>query len=396
MAGAEAIRQPLEILLVIGAAKLLGEIFARLAMPSIAGEILAGVVLGPSVLGWVTPNEFLTSLAELGVLFLLFRVGLEVRASELIRVGAVATLAAVGGVVLPMAVGWGMLRSLGHPPVESFFVGAAMVATSVGITAKVLSERGLLHARASRVILVAAVIDDVLGLLVLAVVSSMARGSIDLVELGTTAALAIGFVVVIAVWGVRAVNRVLPAVRANLRIEEADFVLALLILFALSALAARAGVAAIIGAFLAGMTLGESASRRVHDMTAGAAALLTPFFLVNIGLQIDLKAMAEPAAIATALLILVAAVLSKLIGAGLGAWRMGPRDALRVGVGMIPRGEVGMVVAQIGLSLGVIPQSVYVATVFMSVATTVIAPPLLAWTFRGVEPLNTDSDFTRD
>jgi Kef-type K+ transport system membrane component KefB len=153
-------------------------------------------------------------------------------------------------------------------------------------------------------------------------------------------------------------------------------------LFGLSVMAVYAGVAAIVGAFLAGMTLGESADKRVHELTSGAAELLVPFFLVNIGLQLDPKVFLDPVALVPALAIFVAAVLSKFFGSGLGAWRLGRRDAVKVGIGMIPRGEVGMVVAQIGLSFGVIPQPIYAAVVFMSVMTTVVAPPLLKWAYR--------------
>ena len=373
---------PLQMLIVFGLAKLCGEISERLRAPAIAGEIIAGMLVGPGLLNWIQPGELIHSLADLGVMFLLFRVGLEVRASELVRVGGVAMLAATGGVVLPFIAGYVIISQLGHPQIEAIFVGAAMVATSVGITAQVLTQRGLLHHRASRIILVAAVIDDVLGLLILAVVSSLAKGGIDFLQLSLTAALAIGFVLLIVFWGVGTASRFLPWVKARLRIAEADFVLALVLLFGLSVMAVYAGVAAIVGAFLAGLTLGESADKRVHELTSGAAELLVPFFLVNIGLQLDPKLFLDPVALLPALAIFVAAILSKLLGAGLGAWRLGRRDAVKVGIGMIPRGEVGMVVAQLGLSFGVIPPSIYAAVVFMSVMTTVVAPPMLKWAYR--------------
>lgn len=387
MGDPESLRLPLEMLIIFGVAKLFGEICIRLGMPSIAGEITAGVLIGPSVLGWIAPNNVLSSLADLGVMFLLFRVGLEVRASELVRVGGVATITAVGGVIVPFVSGYWLLTKLGHPTMEAVFVGAAMVATSVGITASVLAQRGLLNHRASRIILVAAVIDDVLGLLVLAVVSSLAQGRVNFFQLGLTAVLAIGFVLIVVFWGAGTATRILPVVKERLRIPEADFVLALTILFALSVLAAYAGVAAIVGAFLAGMTLGESANKRVGELTDGAATLLVPFFLANIGLKMDPSVLNDKQTLVPALLILVIAIFSKLIGCGLGSLRLGRADALRVGVGMIPRGEVGMVVAQIGLSFGVIPQNIYAATVFMSVATTIVAPPLLKWAFRSSVPV---------
>src|SRR4051794_21963746 len=166
---------PLAMLVVFASAKLLSEIFERLGQPGIVGEILAGVLIGPRVLGWMAPSEFLTVLSDLGVMFLLFRVGLEVKSSEMMKVGGRALLVAVSGVVLPFVMGWGISALWGLPHLESIFMGAAMVATSVGITAGVLASRHLLHTRAARLILAAAVIDDVLGLVVLAFVSGLAR-----------------------------------------------------------------------------------------------------------------------------------------------------------------------------------------------------------------------------
>jgi Kef-type K+ transport system membrane component KefB len=370
------------ILLVFGGAKVMAEVFERLGQPGIVGEILVGVIIGPSVLGWIGPNAVLTALADLGVMFLLFRVGLEVKSKDLMRVGPTALLVATLGVVVPFLLGWAILELWGAPRIESFFVGAAMVATSVGITAQVLASKGLLHHVASQTILAAAVIDDVLGLLVLAVVSSMARGEVNLVELVGTAVAAAGFTVVIAKWGTGAMVRVLPRVEARLRAGNVQFNLAMILLFGLALLATYAGVAAIIGAFLAGMALSESLEHRVYGLVDGVTELLLPFFLVTIGVHLDLSPFAHGSTLALAGLIIVAAVASKLIGCGLGALRMGFANALRVGCGMAPRGEVGMVVAQIGLGLGVIADSIYGVVVFMAVATTMIAPPLINASFR--------------
>ncbi|HYO81369.1 MAG TPA: cation:proton antiporter [Bryobacteraceae bacterium] len=377
-----AIEIPLAMLLVFGSAKLLAELFERVGQPGIVGEIIAGILIGPSVLGWIRPNELLTALSELGVMFLLFRVGLEVKASELMRVGPVASLVAILGVVVPLGLGWGIMQAFGYPQIESVFVGAAMVATSVGITARVLAAKGLLHLLASRIILAAAVIDDVLGLLVLAVVSSMARGTVNVVEIGTTAVLAIGFTLLIARWGTLTAARFIPAAGEKLRAGEGQFNVALVVLFALSVLAVYAGVAAIIGAFLAGMALAESVSHRVHDLAHGITELLVPFFLAGIGLHLDLSAFTSPSTVLLTLAILVAAILSKLVGCGAGALKLGRTNMFRIGVGMVPRGEVGMVVAQIGLSMGVVEQSIYGVVVFMSIATTIAAPPLLNAAFR--------------
>ena len=374
---------PLSLLVVFGSAKLMAEVFERLGQPGIVGQILAGILIGPHVLGWMAPNQVLTVLSDLGVMFLLFRVGLEVKSSELMKVGGTATVVATAGVVLPFFLGWGIMALWGAPSIEAIFTGAAMVATSVGITAEVLASKGLLTERASRIILGAAVIDDVLGLLVLGLVSSMARGTVNLLELFLTAAIALAFAIIVARWGSRAMLRVVPRVGPRLNVSEAEFTLALGLLFGLSLLAVYAGVAAIVGAFLAGMALSETVEQRVRDLSSGVTELLVPFFLAGLGLHLDLTVFANRGTVLLALLILAAAIISKFIGCGLGALPLGRTDAIRVGVGMIPRGEVGMVVAQIGLGLGVIAQSVYGTIVFMSVATTLIAPPLLTWAYRG-------------
>ncbi len=372
----------LSLFLVFTTAKVAAELCEWMGQPGIVGEILAGVLLGPGVLKLVQPNELLAALAQMGVLFLLFRVGLEVKASELIKVGLTATLVAVLGVIVPFVGGWAVLTYTGASRIESLFVGAAMVATSVGITARVLAGKKLLKERASQVILAAAVIDDVLGLLILAIVSGLREGAINYVELGGTALLAIGFMFLVVRFGPRATGRVIPLLEKNLRACEVQFHLALVLLLALSLLAQYAGVAAIIGAFLAGMALSETVSARVHDLTAGVSEFLTPFFLAGIGLNLDLAVFAKRNTIILALVILAVAILSKLIGCGLGAWKLGRSDMFRIGAGMVPRGEVGMVVAQIGAGFGVISKDLFAVVVFMAVATTMVAPALLNIAYR--------------
>ncbi len=385
---------PLLLLLIFGTAKLLAEVFERIGQPGIVGEILAGVLLGPSVLRWVSPEPLLSVLAELGVLFLLFRVGLEVKTSALLRQKGTALWVAILGVLLPFAAGWALMAAAGVSRIEAIFVGAAMVATSVGITAQVLAAKGFLHERASQVILAAAVIDDVLGLLVLAVVSSLAKGTVNVGGLITTAVLAGSFTWLVARFGTRTMQRVVPRVERTLSQGEVQFNLALVLLFGLSLLAVYVGVAAIIGAFLAGIALSESVDRRVHDLAHGITELLVPFFLVGIGLHLEISAFASKRTFLLTAGIVIAAVISKVIGCGFGAWRLGRGDMLRIGLGMVPRGEVGMVVAQIGLGLGVIEKPVYAVVVAMAVLTTIIAPPLLKYAYRDLRPSTVQEDFT--
>jgi Kef-type K+ transport system membrane component KefB len=377
---------PLAMLCVFGSAKLLSALFERIGQPGIVGQIVAGILIGPHVLNWIEPNELLHALSELGVIFLLFRVGLEVKASELFQVGGTALAVAILGVIVPFFAGWAILLAFGKTAIESVFVGAALVATSVGITAQVLASKGLLDQRASKVILAAAVIDDVLGLLALAVVTSMAEGPINWIGIGTTAVVAITFTLLVATLGSRAAKRMVPRIERGFTVGEVQFDFAVVVLFALSVLAAIAGVAAIIGSFLGGMALAESVNKRVHVLAHGIAEFLLPFFLVGIGLNLDFQAVAQEDTLLLTVIIVIAAVASKLAGSSLGAIHLGRTDMLRIGIGMIPRGEVGMVVAQIGLALHVIEKSVYAIVVFMAIATTMIAPPLLNLAFKGAYP----------
>jgi Kef-type K+ transport system membrane component KefB len=243
---------------------------------------------------------------------------------------------------------------------------------------------GLLDAPTARIILGAAVIDDILGLLVLAVVSSMAAGSVDYVEILTTAALAIGFTAFMAVVGARVVTRVAPRVD-RLRSGHGMFILGLILCLGLSVAAAFIGVAAIIGSFLAGMALAEAAEDHpiMHRQINGVTEFLVPFFLVNIGMQLSLDVFRSSSVILLCGLVTLVAVATKLFGCGLGAINLGLKRAAQVGMGMVPRGEVGIIVAQIGLSLAVIGPELYGVVLFMAVATTLIAPPFLKLFYAG-------------
>lgn len=374
----------LALFLMLLAAKLAAELFERLRQPAVVGEILAGVIIGPSVLGLVAPSEFISMLAEIGVIFLLFTVGLETKPSSIFRVGKTAALVAVMGVVLPFLGGWLLMRTWGSTNISSLFVGTALVATSVGITARVLASLNLLNTSVARIILGAAVIDDILGLLVLSVVSSSSAGSINYWEIGITALLATGFTAFVALIGARVVTRVAPRIN-SLRISESLFIAGLVLCLGLAVAVSFIGVAAIIGAFLAGMALAEASEgdERLHTQANGVMEFLVPFFLVNIGMQLQLSVFRDWTLVWLALAVTLVALVTKLIGCAAGAWSLGLKRAAQVGVGMMPRGEVGIVVAQIGLSLGVIDARLYAVVLFMAVATTLIAPPLLIVLFKG-------------
>lgn len=368
----------LALFLMLAAAKLFAEIFERLRQPSVVGEILAGIIIGPSVLGLVQRSEVIDTLAEVGVIFLLFTVGLETKPASIFHVGKRAVLVAVLGVVTPFVAGWVLMKAWGGSGLEALFLGTALVATSVGITARVLSSMGVLDELTSRIILAAAIIDDILGLMILAVVSSLALGPINYLSIIMTGALAIAFTAFVILVGAPAVKRVAPRIE-NLRVSHSLFISALLLCLGISIAASYIGVAAIVGAFLAGMAFAEVAEERptMHKEMAGVTEFLVPFFLVNIGLQLRLDVFRDPSVIAFAFLVTLIAVITKLAGCGFGAKGLGWRQMSQVGMGMVPRGEVGIVVAQIGLGLAVINDSLYGVVLMMAVATTLIAPPFL-------------------
>lgn len=383
----------LSLVIMLAAAKLFAEIFERLRQPAVVGEILAGILIGPSLLGWVKPNEIISTLAEIGVIFLLFTVGLETKPQAIIRVGTRALIVAVLGAVLPFIAGYYIAIWWGGSFVEAMFVGAGLVATSVGITARVLGNMGLLDAPTARIILGAAVIDDIIGLLVLAVVSSMSTGNVDYFNISKTAALSVIFVAVVAVGLAPLITKHGPKIE-KLRIGEPYFIAGLLLCLGLSYAAVYIGVAAIIGAFLAGMALAEATedNKAMHKQTSGVMEFLVPFFLVNIGMQLNLSAFNNSSAILLAVIVTLLAVITKFLGCAIGAWGIGLRRTVQVGVGMVPRGEVGIVVAQIGLGLGVITDAFFGSVLFMAIATTLIAPPFIKWAYADDEAMHSTID----
>lgn len=363
--------------------KLLAEICERVRQPGVLGELVAGVLLGPSLLGLVHVTELNRGIAEIGAVFLLFTIGLETRPSDLLEVGWIAVAVAVVGVILPFILGLWYMKFAGHSTVESIFTGAAMVATSVGITARVLSDLGALSTRAARVILSAAVLDDILGLLVLAVASSLSTGETHYLQLLTVAGEAVGFTLLIVFFGSRVIGRFQPQVE-KLRARNSAFILSIILCLGLSFASDYIGIAAIVGAFLSGLAFADHSERwKLQENAHPLSEFLAPFFFVMLGVQVNIKTFAKPGIIGMATIICSLAVLGKLVGCGVGAFGMNFRDKLRVGIGMVPRGEVGLIVAGVGLTLHTISDAVYSIVLIMCVVTTLIAPPFL----RMVMPL---------
>src|SRR5213082_856286 len=314
----------LQLLVIFLWAKIFGELFEQLSLPAVLGEILSGVVLGPYLTGFVVPTGATTSIGELGAIFLLFTVGLETRPKELIRIGASALGVAIAGVALPFLMGVIFLLLRHHPGHEAVFIAAAMVATSVGITARVLEDLGVLQTRPAKIILGAAVFDDILGMVLLAE--------------------AVGFALIMIFFAPRVIQRMRPGLE-RMETHNAPLVLALAICLALSVGAEKIGMAAIIGAFFAGLAFAEYAPEwHLMPRVAGINEFLAPFFFFVMGAKLNLRVFNGSLWLAASV-IAVLAIVSKLVGCGLPVLREGRHTALKVGVGMTPRGEVGLIIA---------------------------------------------------
>jgi Kef-type K+ transport system membrane component KefB len=373
----------LDLLIILAAAKIMGEIFERLKQPVVIGEILAGILLGPYIFGLIDPSHVETFhvyqiLAEIGVIILLFTIGLHTKVDEMLTVGRTSFMVAVLGVVLPFFFGYLYTLTSAHSTIESMFIAAAMVATSVGITARVFADLKILDSQVAKVIIGAAVIDDILGLMVLGVVTGVGSGAISYLKITLLTLEAVGFVLFLIIIGKRVMPR-MGSTFGGFKLKNAPFALALLFCLGLSAVASYIHLAAIVGAFMAGMVLAElNVEFKFSVKFDSLYDFLVPFFFVVMGTQVDLNVFTEFSLIGSALILTVFAVLGKLIGCGLGAFGMGWKQASMVGVGMVPRGEVGMIVASIGLGMGIISTDLYSIVIFMVIATTLMTPPILA------------------
>ncbi len=373
----------LELFAIFVWAKFFGELFEQITLPAVLGEILAGVVLGPYATKLVSPGPTVSSIAELGAIFLLFTVGLETSPKDLIRVGRQAFGVAFAGIVLPFVFGFSYMHLAGAPPHESTFVAAAMVATSVGITARVLADLHVLHSRVAQIILGAAVFDDILGMVLLAVVSGVAtEQGVQWLQLAVIFTEAISFAVFMMFLAPRIVQRIGPGV-AKMSTQNAPLVLSLALCLGLSVAAEKIGLAAIIGAFFAGMAFADYSPRwNLLPRVSAINEFLAPFFFFTMGARLDLHLFGGGHVLVGAIVISILAILSKVLGCGLPVLREGWPTALRVGIGMMPRGEVALIVALVGLQMKLVSSGAYAIVIFMTAATTLFAPPLMRVLFR--------------
>ena len=388
--------------ILITAAKGAGYLATRLKQPSVLGQLLIGLVLGPSLLGlfqWNVLDEHLSQevvfeLAEIGVIFLMFVAGLEVDIREMLRAGRVAVLAGAMGVITPIVLGAGVSLLFNYPVPESLFIGLILSATSVSISAQTLLELKVLRSKEGLALLGAAVVDDVLVILALSIFLAVGTGVASTNVAGDIALVIVRMVAYFAVAlgvGLFVLPRLAEVVN-RARISEGILALAIVVMLVFAWSAEVVGqLAAITGAFLAGVMFGrthhrEEIERGMHTLSY---AFFVPLFLVSIGLEADVRTLAGSGLVFAAVIIVVA-VASKVIGCSIGA-RLGGMawpEAGRVGLGMISRGEVGLIVASVGLQRGVIDDAVFVIVVIMVLATTLVTPLLLRWAFAQKETAN--------
>ena len=388
-------------------------VFGKIGLPGLIGEILMGIIIANIGGGYFMTDVLQISyesgnsdvynviyiFAELGVIFLLFSVGLETKVKDLLGSGKAAFLCALLGVVLPFIAGLALVLAVGGYDMNAaMFMGAAMVATSVGITARIIKDMKLMDVKESRIIIAAAVIDDVLGMIVLAIVQgmSMSEGGLQMMDLLMIIIKAVVFVVGAIMIAKYVIPRIYSFFDAKNKKVVASgkvpykynmLIFAIIVCLGMACLAEYIGLAAIIGAFLAGMMFADHAWEweLEHKIEAITSFLIT-FFFVNVGLMVDISALTDVGMIGLIAVVILLAMITKFVGCGLGA-KMGDKTVDKssfsiIGVGMMPRGEVGIIIASIGLAAGVLSAELYTVVVMMSVMTTIIAPPILSVLFK--------------
>jgi len=358
-------------------AKVLGELAERIGQPAVIGELLAGVLLGPSVVGFVDPSlPSLHLIAEIGVVLLLFGIGLETDLKRLLSVGPAAFTVAVVGVLLPFVFGYGVSRALGIAVLPAIVIGAALTATSVGITARVFSDLGALKSPEGQIVLGAAVIDDVIGLVILAVVSDLVAGkSPSVLGVARATAVAFGFLAGAVLIG-RLVVPWLFRLIARTSKEHTLATMALALAFMLAVLASQIGSALIVGAFAAGLVLAPTEHANVIERgIVRLANVFVPIFFVAVGAAVDVRTFGSREVVIVGVALTAVAIVGKFAAGWAPVWVSGRKTL--IGVGMIPRGEVGLIFAQTGLAAGVLNAGEYSALMLMVLVTTFMAPPLL-------------------
>ncbi|MFN2593505.1 MAG: cation:proton antiporter [Actinomycetota bacterium] len=367
----------LHVLIVVVAAKAAAELADRVHIPTVVAEIVTGILIGPSLLGIVSSDQVLRVLGELGVILLLVDVGLGMRIGDLLRVGRSSLFVAIVGVALPFAGGFSAAIAFGHSTTVAIFLGGALTATSVGITARVFSDLRVLAKVEARTVLGAAVADDVLGLIILTIVMKAATsGDISAAQIGLVLVVALAFLLVSGVAGGRVADLLFEGVQRISRSRGTLGSLALAIALGFAVLAGAAGLAPIVGGFVAGISIaGSSHADRARRDLAPLAQLFVPIFFLQIGIDAQVQRFFHPQVLLLGVALLAIAIVGK-IAASIGAYGS-PGDKMLIGLGMIPRGEVGLIFAGLGLRAGIIDQQLYASLLLVVLVTTLVTPPAL-------------------
>ncbi|OQX22451.1 MAG: sodium:proton exchanger [Candidatus Altiarchaeales archaeon A3] len=361
---------------------LLGYIIAmRINQSAVIGVILIGIIVGPSVFGLVKYTEFVEALAHIGAIVLLFAIGFEFKLKEVYT--KESTLIAIGGVIVPWILGYLLGMFFGYSSSTSILIGTVLVATSIAITAMVLLELGKLQTKTAKAIMGAAVVDDVIGLILLSISVQVIQGTPDTFEIMMMAFKAIAFVVIglVAAQYIKNFFVWVDGGRMAKKFPDFLFILAMTVAFGYSFAAELIGLSAIVGAFLAGSSLSGIRPKNSKDLKEGAEyihIIFASIFFISLGILVDFHKVTYEVILFSVALIAVA-IISKMIGCYLPARlvKESHKDSLIVGVGMIPRGEVGMIIGMIGLTAGVFTQDIYTAVIVMCIVTTLIVPPML-------------------
>ncbi|WP_068785757.1 cation:proton antiporter [Paenibacillus phocaensis] len=376
----------LELSIILIASKLAGDLSVRLKQPAVLGKLLIGILLGPALLGWINETEVLEEISQIGVILLMFLAGLETDVDEFKQTGKASTYVGLAGIALPFGFGYLAGLLLGMPIFEAIFLGLLLSATSVSISVQALKEMGRLKSREGTTILGAAVIDDVLVIILLAFVMSFAGGDVNL---GLVISKKFLFFAVAILLSWKAVPWVMRKF-APLRVSESVISAALIICFLFAYMAEYAGVAAIIGAYIAGVAL--SLTDYKHEVTEKIEtigyAVFVPVFFTSIGVKVDFTGVASQIPLIFGLSVL--AIATKLVGSAYGARlaRFGWRSALGIGSAMVSRGEVALIIAAIGQDAGLLRDELFAVIVLVVLVTTIVTPPMMKYFFVKPEKSN--------
>jgi len=373
-----------DLIVIFFAAKVIGHLSVLLGQPSIFGQLLVGIFLGPAVLDILHPNVLLKELAQLGVLMLMFLAGLETNLREFKKSTLPSFFTALGGVILPLVGGFLFSLVNGYPVHIALFIGVVLVSTSVSISVQTLRELNRMQSREGVTILGAAVIDDILGLVILSMVLALATGGEELAILSVVIVKIIAFFILALVAGYILIP-IIMFLASRVLVREGRLTFALIIVFILSLTAEFLGLAGIVGAYFAGMMVGRTGfkSELIGKVEALGYSFFFPVFFVSIGLAADITSLKGSMLMFTVLTTFIA-VFSKIGGAGMGALLcgFGPRSSLAVGAGMVSRGEVALIITNIGLASGLLTTDLYTSLVVVTIVTTVITPVLIKLIFK--------------